>query len=220
MKRLLVFALLACVALLADADAQGYYGMRDVGSFDAVVCSSFVNNATTGGYRLLSVPTGYDLFRMVRIVPVAPSEAQTFTLRFWPSTGDSSGGVETVYLAATVDGEPYNQYFPCNSRKISVAAIAATDDFYVEAYCTRKGSDYGTRTTTGYDMVAQGAYLNSATGTTHKISVATGCKLIRMIRIVPYAPNAALQSPSWTDARSAMRVRIRTRASSSSAASS
>jgi hypothetical protein len=137
--RVLIGALLACTALLAEAQAQsGYYGLRDVGGYDGVVCSSFVNNASTGGYRLLSVPTGYKQFRMLRIIPYAPGAAQTCAARFWPSTTDSTGGIVTIGWAQTVDGEPYNQYFPINCKAISISLIAATDDFRVEAYYTVK----------------------------------------------------------------------------------
>jgi hypothetical protein len=105
--------------------------------FSAVVCSSFANNATTGGYRLLSLPSGFTYFGLVRICPVSPGAAQTFGLRFWTTTADSGGGFVTVSIAQTSTGEAFNQYFPINCVAVSVSLIDATDDFTVECYAVR-----------------------------------------------------------------------------------
>jgi hypothetical protein len=75
---------------------------------------------------------------MIRVIPVAPHAAQTLCLRFWPSTTDSAGGIVTVALAQTSQGEAFNQYFPIRCKAVSVSLIDGTDDFTVECYASKK----------------------------------------------------------------------------------
>jgi hypothetical protein len=140
MKKLLATCAVAIALVGVALGANGYYGLRDLAQYDGVVILDCMNFGATTGYSLISLPTGFKMIKMIRVIPVSPGAAQDCTLTFWPTAADSSGGIVTVGWATTVMGEQYNQYFPVNCRAVSVGAIDATDDFIIEAYCSRSGS--------------------------------------------------------------------------------
>jgi len=139
MKKLLALVGIA-VGLIGVAYATtGFFGNRDIAQNDGCATEiSLADVAGSGGYETISLPTGYKMINLIKVMPLSPGAAQTCTVRFWKSTTDSTGGIVTVFWATTVTGEPYYQYFPVRCRKVSVCGVDATDDFKVEAYCTRR----------------------------------------------------------------------------------
>jgi len=142
--RKMLLAMVASAALIGAAyGSNGYFGLRDLAQYDGVVIHDCVNDGATTGYELISLPTGFKMMKLIRIIPVSPGAAQDIAVRFWPTAADSSGGIVTVGWATTVYGEQYNQYFPINCRAVSITNIDATDDFLIEIYCSRTGKTLG-----------------------------------------------------------------------------
>lgn len=104
--------------------------------YETVVCSAFVNSSVGLGAAdyVVVEPAEGTFIEHISIVEAACSEAQTFTFRCWNSAADSTGrgGALTQTLKSGGGGQ-YN--YPISCVKVSLVGVAATDDFYVYAYC-------------------------------------------------------------------------------------
>jgi hypothetical protein len=102
----------------------------------AIVCSTFVNDPNTNvtlPYAQVCPPAGY-VFSRVDVCNASAGAAQTATIRFWQSASDSTSinaSAVTIYLAS---GGAEVHSFPIRCAKVSLDAIADTDDIYVIGY--------------------------------------------------------------------------------------
>lgn len=151
MKKILAtLALVAAFGLAlmpAQADRPYVETQTDpVPGYGAVVCSVWNNDSDpNGAYTSMNPGTG-KYFHLVQVYGNAASEAQSFTIRFWETTTDSTSiysGAITVDVASGAGG--LLAEFPVQCAWLSFTGVATTDDITVMGYL---------KTTTGPTVVA------------------------------------------------------------------
>ena len=114
--------------------------------YAAIVCSVWNNDSDPDGeYTSMDPGTG-KYFHRVQIYANAMSAGQTFTIRFWETTTDSTsiGGGAMVMDAINTEGGLIAD-FPIQCAWLTFTGVAATDDITVIGYL---------KTTTGPTVAA------------------------------------------------------------------